>query len=272
MICKNCGHTVSPNDSFCGECGAKIQQDEQKHVEAVRTHQPETVHIQQTPIINKEQLNSQSRVLVNEGKTFFSQAFKNHDQAFAQPNHFSPLLSVILIGLGLLIAALFLFIMLPSEINALGISKTGMIFKFIMSLLIFIAVFIAATFLLARFAINPALTFKKVLSDYVLINSFSFLIFLTGLLLIILYSYTFGLGIIFISAVLFAFSPLYLIGKYSSHVQPGIPSFYTIIIYILAISVAFIIFGESTITSITRAFAAASGSLLDGMFNSFNGY
>ncbi|TDL93439.1 zinc-ribbon domain-containing protein [Macrococcus brunensis] len=275
MICKNCGNTINPSDSFCGECGTKVQKDEQKTVEmftAPEVALSETPDISQPPLINKEQLNNQSRVLVNEGKTFFSHAFRNHDQIFTQPHHFSSILSAILIGAGLLIAALFLSIMLPDEMNTLGISKTGVIFKFLMSLLVFIAIFISATFLLAKFAINPNLTFKKVLSDYVLINSFSFLIFLTGLLLIILNSYTFGSGLVFISATLFAFSPLYLIGKYSSYVQPGIPSFYAIIIYIIAISIAFIIFGESTVTSITRAITAASGNLLDGMFNSFNSY
>ncbi|MCU7556146.1 zinc ribbon domain-containing protein [Macrococcus capreoli] len=275
MNCKNCNHKLEPGDLFCGECGTKVE----SNVEAVSprvniVNNTDEVQQQTTQndkaqqaIINKELVNQQSKELVNEGKGFFATAFKNHDLAFTNGVHFSIKLTGALIGIGLLIIALLLMIKIPSEIAMFGISKSSIIFKCILSALVFIALIIGATFTISKLMINPALKFTKVVSDFVLINVFSFIFILVGFLLIMINTLSFGTGVLVLGIMLLAISPIYLIGKYSQLTQPKIASFYGVIIYMIILAIVLRIFGESMIGMLQGVFTQSVNSAVNGLFN-----
>ncbi|GGB01783.1 zinc ribbon domain-containing protein [Macrococcus hajekii] len=286
MICTNCGHKLGPSDLFCGECGTKVQSNETTDAGQVSVEkqsvQGETIEKQvfTTPghepsklLVDKEQLNAQSRELVDEGKGFFRQAFKNHDTVFSGTHKFSFILSAVLILAGLILTAILLGMKIPESISYMGVTKSSVLFKLCFYLLILLAVIIGSTFLLTKFTINHALTFQKVLSDYVLVNVFSFIIFLVGILLLAIDLFNFGSGLIFLGGLLFMFSPLYMIGKYSSHTKPSMPSFYAAIIYIALICIILNVFKDSLITSLAGSFSSIFQNVLEGIGNGyFNNY
>lgn len=303
MYCKNCNNKLEPGDLFCGECGTPVEKTTEKVAPRVnvvtdnenqksavidtpqaesttqhttqqpntnpQTAQQQTTNVQTQPLINKEQVNQQSRELVNEGKGFFSSAFKNHDQELKSNHNFSLKLSAALIGIGLLIVLLLLMIKIPSEIEYIGVTKSSFIFKIILSALAFIALIAGATFAIAKLLINPVLNFTKVLSDFVLINVFSFIAIIVGLLLIVIDSLTFGGGLTAFGIFLLALSPIYLIGKYSGHTQPKVASFYGVILYLILLAIVLRVFGESSISMLQGIFTNSVNNAMNGLFNNY---
>ena len=92
---------------------------------------------------------------------------------------------------------------------------------------------ITAIFGLTRLVVRQPIAFKKVLSDYVLINSVSLAILIISVILILAESYSFGGSIALLSLLLFIASGIYLIAKYSTGNQTRISSFYGVIMNII---------------------------------------
>ena len=86
-------------------------------------------------------------------------------------------------------------------------------------------VIVGAIFGLTRLVVRQPIAFKKVLSDYVLINSVSLAILIISVILILAESYSFGGSIALLSLLLFVASGIYLIAKYSTGNQTRISRF-----------------------------------------------
>ncbi|WP_414043928.1 zinc ribbon domain-containing protein [Macrococcus sp. EM39E] len=286
MKCKNCNNNLEAGDLFCGECGTPVGQNTEKISPRVNvtssvdtvieepiikdsTTTQQTTYTETQPIINKEQVNQQSKKLVNEGKGFFSTAFKNHDQELNSNHNFSLVLASTLIGIGLLLIVLLLMIKIPSEIAYIGISKSSIIFKVLLSSLAFIALIIGITFTIVKFMINPVITISKVISDFVLINVFSFITIMIGLILIVIDSFSFGGGLTTLGVFILATSPIFMIGKYSNNTQTKISSFYGVIIYMIILAIVLRIFGESTIGMLQGIFTNSINNAAEGLFNNY---
>lgn len=265
MKCTNCGHEINPGDRFCGECGTPVAhvppaQDAQQSINQHMNQNPNTA-----PLINKEQVNAQSRELLNEGKSFFSQAFKNQDGAIKENNGVSILLSSLLIVLGLILIALLISIKIPAEIAYLGVSKSSLILKLILTLIVYLAVVIGAAFALSKLMINRGLTFRKLLSDYVMINVIPFLVILAGVLMVTIDVYKLGVWLIILGTLLLSFTALYLFGKYSEISHPRISSIFTVIIYTIIIMIAATLF----ISSIIDWAESFSTSFMNNIFDGY---
>lgn len=241
-----------------------------------QTHQvPPTQQTHQAPpIINKEQVNEQSKALVNEGKGFFRQAFRAHDEEVTSNHHFTPALSAILVLAGLIIVGILLAIAIPDEVGYYGTSKGDIITKLLFSSFLLLAFLFLATFLLSKFLINNGLTFAKALSDFVLINVYSIIFIALGLLLYVVDSYKIASALTFIGVLLLIFSGIYLISKYSARIASKIPTYLIITIYAIITLIALIIFKDiamdlitAIITSIVQSQLGEFGELFDGLFN-----
>lgn len=311
MRCNQCNNEVGINDAFCGECGNDLraqraqekltQTESQAATDSTVTYEPkkdsvihneqqeqpqvsqqQTTHqaqqTQQThqapPIINKEQVNEQSKALVNEGKGFFRQAFRAHDEEVTSNHHFTPALSAILVLAGLIIVGILLALAIPDEVGYFGTSKGDIITKLLFSSFLLLAILFLATFLLSKFLINNGLTFAKALSDFVLINVYSIIFIALGLLLYVVDSYKIASALTFIGVLLLIFSGIYLISKYSARIASKIPTYLIITIYAIITLIALIIFKDiamdlikAIITSIVQSQLGEFGELFDGLFN-----
>ncbi|MCO4097643.1 zinc ribbon domain-containing protein [Macrococcoides canis] len=311
MRCNQCNNEVGINDAFCGECGNDLraqraqekltQTESQSATDITVTYEPkkdsvihneqqeqpqvsqqQTTHqaqqTQQThqapPIINKEQVNEQSKALVNEGKGFFRQAFRAHDEEVTSNHHFTPALSAILVLAGLIIVGILLALAIPDEVGYFGTSKGDIITKLLFSSFLLLAILFLATFLLSKFLINNGLTFAKALSDFVLINVYSIIFIALGLLLYVVDSYKIASALTFIGVLLLIFSGIYLISKYSARIASKIPTYLIITIYAIITLIALIIFKDiamdlikAIITSIVQSQLGEFGELFDGLFN-----
>ncbi|QIH75263.1 zinc ribbon domain-containing protein [Macrococcoides canis] len=311
MRCNQCNNEVGINDAFCGECGNDLraqraqekltQTESQSATDSTVTYEPkkdsvihneqqeqpqvsqqQTTHqaqqTQQThqapPIINKEQVNEQSKALVNEGKGFFRQAFRAHDEEVTSNHHFTPALSAILVLAGLIIVGILLALAIPDEVGYFGTSKGDIITKLLFSSFLLLAILFLATFLLSKFLINNGLTFAKALSDFVLINVYSIIFIALGLLLYVVDSYKIASALTFIGVLLLIFSGIYLISKYSARIASKIPTYLIITIYAIITLIALIIFKDiamdlikAIITSIVQSQLGEFGELFDGLFN-----
>lgn len=304
MRCNQCNNEVGINDAFCGECGNDLRAQKASQTESHSTadntvtyepkndsvihndqqEQPQVTQQQTTqqthqvppaqPIINKEQVNEQSKALVNEGKGFFRQAFRAHDEEVTSNHHFTLALSSILVLAGLIIVGILLALAIPDDIGYFGTSKSDIIAKLLFSSFLLLAILFLATFLLSKFLINNGLTLAKVLSDFVLINVYSIIFIALGLLLYVIDSYKIASAMTIIGVFLLIFSGIYLISKYSAHIASKIPTYLIITIYAIITLIALIIFKDiamelikSIITSIVQSQLGEFSELFNGLFN-----
>ncbi|WP_420494185.1 hypothetical protein QA541_02130 [Macrococcus psychrotolerans] len=304
MRCNQCNNEVGINDAFCGECGNDLRAQKASQTESHSTadntvtyepkndsvihndqqEQPQVTQQQTTqqthqvppaqPIINKEQVNEQSKALVNEGKGFFRQAFRAHDEEVTSNHHFTLALSSILVLAGLIIVGILLALAIPDDIGYFGTSKSDIIAKLLFSSFLLLAILFLATFLLSKFLINNGLTLAKVLSDFVLINVYSIIFIALGLLLYVVDSYKIASAMTIIGVFLLIFSGIYLISKYSAHIASKIPTYLIITIYAIITLIALIIFKDiamelikSIITSIVQSQLGEFSELFNGLFN-----
>lgn len=304
MRCNQCNNEVGINDAFCGECGNDLRAQKASQTESHSTadntvtyepkndsvihndqqEQPQVTQQQTTqqthqvppaqPIINKEQVNEQSKALVNEGKGFFRQAFRAHDEEVTSNHHFTLALSSILVLAGLIIVGILLALAIPDDIGYFGTSKSDIITKLLFSSFLLLAILFLATFLLSKFLINNGLTLAKVLSDFVLINVYSIIFIALGLLLYVVDSYKIASAMTIIGVFLLVFSGIYLISKYSARIASKIPTYLIITIYAIITLIALIIFKDiamelikSIITSIVQSQLGEFSELFNGLFN-----
>lgn len=275
VFCGNCGtklpESVAETTKTTSETANKETQGEQsviqtqvtKEIEEVTTnskeqafHQHQNInqsvvnqndtheHIE-TPLEQGTQSNNKDTFY--EMKQFFISAFTHPDQVLKTELTFSTKLLLILIIAGLAVVALLFNALIPDQIGFFEVSKSSIVFKFIVSLAIILAVHIGITYLVVRLTILPEVKFNKVFSDYVLINTFTVALLILSAFLFALSSYKFASLIIIIMYLFLTISPAFMLAKYSSIYNTRISSLYGILILLFVLSIIILVFGQNII-------------------------
>lgn len=180
-------------------------------------------------------------------KQFFISAFTHPDQVLKTKQTFSTKLLLILIIAGLAVIALLFSALIPDQVGFFEVSKSSIVFKFIVSLAIILAVHIGITYLAVRLTILPEVKFNKVFSDYILINTFTVALLILSAFLFALSSYKFASLIIIIMYLFLTISPAFMLAKYSSIYNTRISSLYGILILLFVLSIIILVFGQNII-------------------------
>ena len=122
-------------------------------------------------------------------------------------NHaFSFKLLLSLLIAGFLVVAILLAMMISGDAADVIGGKGSIILSMMTGMILFLAVGVGATFAITRLVVKQPLSFRKVLSDYVLINSVSVALLFISFLLFIANSYVFSGSIFILSTLLFLVS------------------------------------------------------------------
>lgn len=187
--------------------------------------------------------------LKDESKQFFNHVFKLSDQ---NDVIYSYRLLVTLMCAGLFLSTL-LVIILSSDIFLLfpESSPFKAIFYMIVIILGSLALSVNILYCIVKYTLTTAIEFHKVFSDYIVINTFSVLALLMGLVLGILSIFKLALIIILLAFVLlYMISPTYILVKYSGVYPTKIASIYGIIIYQFVMMVMVYLLGHMIIQQI----------------------
>lgn len=210
------------------------------------------------------QFSDHAKEVTEESKGFFKSAFASPDQVLKSQQAFSFKLLFSLIIVGLLVVALLLAIVIPSSVGMFETPKSQIIFSVVLGIILFLAVIVGATYGITRLVVRQPITFKKVLSDFVLINSVSVAVLLIALILMFANSFSFGGALFILSILLIVVSGVYMIAKYSANHHTRFSSFYGVIIYIIVFFLFVIIFGESLFNQIFGNLISEFNNLFDG--------
>ena len=236
MNCPKCGQNIQPEDVFCGNCGTKLQSvtTETTGITSSETTNKETLdkrtketkeHVQSTltdvnhhqninqSVVNQndthhpvnqtfEQARTNEKDFLNELKEFFINAFKRPDQVIKDNQTFSFRILITLIVAGLLLISLFTTMLIPSQVGLFEIQKEDILLRFVLSLAIILAIHIGITYAVVRLTVIPEIKFNKLLSDYVIINTFTVALLIFSGIIFALNSYKFA-ALIFIVMYLF---------------------------------------------------------------------
>ena len=284
MNCPKCGQNIQPEDVFCGNCGTKLQSvtTETTGITSSETTNKETLdkrtketkeHVQSTltdvnhhqninqSVVNQndthhpvnqtfEQARTNEKDFLNELKEFFINAFKRPDQVIKDNQTFSFRILITLIVAGLLLISLFTTMLIPSQVGLFEIQKEDILLRFVLSLAIILAIHIGITYAVVRLTVIPEIKFNKLLSDYVIINTFTVALLIFSGIIFALNSYKFAALIFIVMYLFFTISPAYILGKYSSLYETRILGVYGVIILIFALAIIALIFGENVIESV----------------------
>lgn len=212
----------------------------------------------------QSQISQQAKQVTNESKGFFKSAFTAPDKIIQTNQVFSFKLLLSLLIIGFIVLAILLASVIPVEVGIFGTTRCSLVTSIIFGIILFLVVIVGAIFGLTRLVVRQPITFKKVLSDYVLINSVSLAVLIISVILILAESYSFGGSIALLSLLLFIASGIYLIAKYSTGNQTRISSFYGVIIYIIILFLFIRIFGEAFFHQIFGDFIEELGDLFEG--------
>ena len=210
------------------------------------------------------QFSDHAKEVTEESKGFFKSAFASPDQVLKSQQAFSFKLLFSLIIVGLLVVALLLAIVIPSSVGMFETPKSQIIFSVMLGVILFLAVIVGATYGISRLVVRKPITFKKVLSDFVLINSVSVAVLLIALILMFANSFSFGGALFILSILLIVVSGVYMIAKYSANHHTRFSSFYGVIIYIIVFFLFVTIFGESLFNQIFGNLISEFNNLFDG--------
>lgn len=210
------------------------------------------------------QFSDHAKEVTEESKGFFKSAFASPDQVLKSQQAFSFKLLFSLIIVGLLVVALLLAIVIPSSVGMFETPKSQIIFFVVLGIILFLAVIVGATYGITRLVVRQPITFKKVLSDFVLINSVSVAVLLIALILMFANSFSFGGALFILSILLIVVSGVYMIAKYSANHHTRFSSFYGVIIYIIVFFLFVTIFGESLFNQIFGNLISEFNNLFDG--------
>lgn len=210
------------------------------------------------------QFSDHAKEVTEESKGFFKSAFASPDQVLKSQQAFSFKLLFSLIIVGLLVVALLLAIVIPSSVGMFETPKSQIIFSVVLGIILFLAVIVGATYGITRLVVRQPITFKKVLSDFVLINSVSVTVLLIALILMFANSFSFGGALFILSILLIVVSGVYMIAKYSANHHTRFSSFYGVIIYIIVFFLFVTIFGESLFNQIFGNLISEFNNLFDG--------
>lgn len=284
MNCPKCGQNIQPEDVFCGNCGTKLQSvtTETTGITSSETTNKETLdkrtketkeHVQSTltdvnhhqninqSVVNQndthhpvnqtfEQARTNEKDFLNELKEFFINAFKRPDQVIKDNQTFSFRILITLIVAGLLLISLFTTMLIPSQVGLFEIQKEDILLRFVLSLAIILAIHIGITYAVLRLTVIPEIKFNKLLSDYVIIITFTVALLIFSGIILALNSYKFATLIFIVMHLFFTISPAYILGKYSSLYETRISGVYGVIILIFALAIIALIFGENVIESV----------------------
>ncbi|MCH4476640.1 zinc-ribbon domain-containing protein [Staphylococcus haemolyticus] len=225
-------------------------------------HQPQSNQHQQPQ--QTSQFSDHAKEVTEESKGFFKSAFASPDQVLKSQQAFSFKLLFSLIIVGLLVVALLLAIVIPSSVGMFETPKSQIIFSVVLGIILFLAVIVGATYGITHLVVRQPITFKKVLSDFVLINSVSVAVLLIALILMFANSFSFGGALFILSILLIVVSGVYMIAKYSANHHTRFSSFYGVIIYIIVFFLFVIIFGESLFNQIFGNLISEFNNLFDG--------
>lgn len=217
------------------------------------------------------QFSEQAKEVTAESKGFFKSAFVDPDREIKSMHTFSFKLLGSLLAIGLFLIIIILFLAIPEEVS-LFTSEAKIVFSIIFSLIILLAAIVGATFGITRLVVVQAIPFKKVISDFVFINSVTVATLLLSIILLIMEAYTFGTVILILSFVILVASGVYLIAKYSGINHTRFSSFYGMIIYLIVIFILMRIFGEVTFSSILESFNETKDSLFNSLFGGGSTY
>ncbi|QUX19920.1 zinc-ribbon domain-containing protein [Staphylococcus haemolyticus] len=210
------------------------------------------------------QFSDHAKEVTEESKGFFKSAFASPDQVLKSQQAFSFKLLFSLIIVGLLVVALLLAIVIPSSVGMFETPKSQIIFSVVLGIILFLAVIVGATYGITRLVVRQPITFKKVLSDFVLVNSVSVAVLLIALILMFANSFSFGGALFILSILLIVVSGVYMIAKYSANHHTRFSSFYGVIIYIIVFFLFVTIFGESLFNQIFGNLISEFNNLFDG--------
>lgn len=255
---------------------ARTQQHPQTHqTSTYQNNQYQSSSNQQHTQNNQQQFDqfsNHAKEVTQESKGFFKSAFVAPDEVIKSKHAFSfKLLLSLLIG-GFLVVAILLAMTIPSDAADIIGGKGSIIMSMIIGMILFLAVIVGATFAITRLVVRQSISFRKVLSDYVLINSVSVALLLISFVLLTANSYVFSTSVFVLSILLFVISGIYMIAKYSVNSDVRFSSFYGVIIYIIIIFLFISIFGESFLHQIINQFTQNIGDFLDNDFFNGGGY
>lgn len=291
MKCPNCGQNYQQEDQCCSHCGYQLtRQNDHTTTSTTASTMKETQHystktngkntgsrrdkenFKQDTTSNrtKRKLSTlgendahfeeimkdktasfehKMKDLKDESKQFFNHVFKLSDQSDVI---YSYRLLVTLMCAGLFLSTL-LVIILSSDIFLLfpESSPFKAIFYMIVIILGSLALSVSILYCIVKYTLTTAIEFHKVFSDYIVINTFSVLALLMGLVLGILSIFKLALIIILLAFVLlYMISPTYILVKYSGVYPTKIASIYGIIIYQFVMMVMVYLLGHMIIQQI----------------------
>ncbi|WP_218047330.1 zinc ribbon domain-containing protein [Staphylococcus pasteuri] len=237
-------------------------------------NQNQNQQYQQQPHQYQQQTNQfseQAKEVTQESKGFFKSAFVDPDREIKSTHTFSFKLLGSLLAIGLIVLAIILFLAIPEEVS-LFTSESKIVFSIIISLIILLAAIVGTIFGMTRLVVVQAIPFKKVFSDFILINSVTVAMLLVSIILLVMEAYTFGMVVLMLSFVILVASGVYLIAKYSGINFTRFSSFYGIVIYLIVIFILMRIFGEVTLSSILESFDETRDSFFNNLFGGGSGY
>ena len=82
--------------------------------------------------------------------------------------------------------------LIPSQVGLFEIQKEDILLRFILSLAIILAIHIGITYAVVRLTVIPEIKFNKLLSDYVIINTFTVALLIFSGIIFALNSYKFA--------------------------------------------------------------------------------
>ena len=83
--------------------------------------------------------------------------------------------------------------LIPSQVGLFEIQKEDILLRFVLSLAIILAIHIGITYAVVRLTVIPEIKFNKLLSDYVIINTFTVALLIFSGIIFALNSYKFDL-------------------------------------------------------------------------------
>ncbi|WP_180548936.1 zinc ribbon domain-containing protein [Staphylococcus haemolyticus] len=278
MQCPNCGQTYRQGDQYCGSCGNKLNgslsQSTQSTTESFNSEIQSTSH---STAVKQEQINGEQnhseydrgefthrymsyehryaegpftikvKSTFNESKQFFKQAFTSHDAVMKGNKLFSMTLLSSLVIIGLLILGMFLHLLSARLFDGYFVDTATIILKFVLTTMLALAFLFIVTFAVIRLMIVESISFKKVLSDYILVNTLSVSMLFLGFIVFFLELYIFSGILIAFSVILLLTSSVYLISKYSVNHTLRFASFYSVMIFFVIIGFALHLFGSTII-------------------------
>ncbi|WP_414047709.1 zinc ribbon domain-containing protein [Macrococcus equi] len=273
MLCPNCQSPIQPNDKFCGECAHPLK-PVTPQVETYTAKTDTTQHFNEThPTEEKPQFDfsKSSKEIALEGRHFFKDALKHHDEIINQPKSYSFGLLGTLFGAGLIIVFIATMLLLPNQIEYLSISQSEIAFKVTLAVLAFLVISIVLTYGIIRLIVKEPINFQKFLSNYILLNTISIMLFAIAWILTLM-----DLRIVpSILTVLGLFSLLiasvYLITKAAENYSIRIGSFYGVVLYFVAQIICLVIFLRYLYETAVMQINRAANGLLDS-FNFFNNF